>query len=1475
MTYFDLLKNVTRRTRFLLVFLMSLIGLSAAAGTYYADLNVAVNPADLDEGDKVVMCHVNSKAFVGYDGSKEQTTTHVKTSDQNEANAFVYTVKKNGYNNVALTNTNGNGYGPQIEYWSGNFHYSWSKSPSSFTVESTGGTTRLYVTAGLATGYLSRTDKGTGYSDSKNTSTDWKFYKVYEFDKPTLVLPVTGSKIDFADPGLDASITSALTVKGVLLTKNLTVSVTGEGFSIDRTSISAADANSDNGAIVNVTFKGSEYRSYSGTLTITNEEGISASVKLSAKLVNPDDILPTSHNQLKAWKVNTGAQEVGYIGLGNKNQLLASACVSISSAEIPAITYRLFGNTEYLSAVGVYARKRDTYVDYIPDGNYAKFENTFAHLFDYRNPEKNCGAIFLGFTHDVPAAGKNASFTSNVKLEAGEYVIYLVANTKTADEIGGIDKLPLIGGSSANFTHVGGVIKTVICGTATSTIESVNNYSQEGGGRVIVPKFELLYAPKYGQFATSVEYSKYYRIPAITRASDGTLVALSDARKNHIHDVTNNIDVVSRRSVDNGKTWSDYVVIFQGSAEGTDCYNWKGYGDAAVASFPNGTVMATAIHGFGLGNDGNNPSNSKKDPGSDVVWKVSRDNGKTWSYEYTLSRDLYGGMRGNISPGNICVAKSGILKGKAVAALRTSKFPNNGYNFQSAISRIYCMVYDPDDNSWTKVALNGTGYIYDGELLDEAQFLEVGENDFILSVRYTKDGDARKFYRVHINSATSATATAVSQTGMKLKGGCNGDLITYKAKNGAEYILHTVPKDMVYGSDNCRTSLSAYYTTTSTSGALNWTRSLDLFDPFDNTVGGEAKSGLGAIDETAQYSSLAIQEDGTIGVLLEAYPLAIRHKDTDNSSYKRHWGDWVMGQYYINLRIGDLIPNAEQPEPVKIDAPAISPNSATFNSVDATDRPEITISHNNYETYAGTYNTTDSKVNTNYEVEYFDAEGKLVARANIASFDVASQSLTWEQVWKSLVKVGTTETYTADPTLNNKSTSVRVSAYCVWNNDDQVVSAKATQIYTFDTPVRLIKVVGLPTSGASTTTLATQGNSVGSDVWLTVGLDKHVHLNAPAKYPYSFVGFYYEYPHGTAEGNQVPLSEKLSYTKISGMEHQIMFDVPSVEQVSDNYSDGGVQGLVIYAVYKVEAGFLTRVNTQYNNGVAGGNTFDSQYSYWTPAPEYQSLIESTRGGELQSSTLDITTPENQDNTHIGGTGNAFNGGLTYPSKLNYGLDAYVTVVPDAKAAENLNAIVRVKKNGAYLSDYYVVNSYAQALYGDIVSPAKGCKGVLRWYGFSDGVLCPKTVGMISYEVGTNQKPKTTARRRIEGGPGANGGYGAWYRVNTDIAFVGICKKAEAFDGTVEVEVYLVNNDITSVDQLNSKNCYIAKVTHNIVLNNDPDHATGVEDVNAEKTVAGVVYYNLLGAASDRPFEGVNVVVTTYTDGTKSSKKIIK
>lgn len=1164
----------------------------------------------------------------------------------------------------------------------------------------------------------------------------------------------------------------------------------------------------------------------------------------------------TVHNQLKAWTDNAGYQEVGYIGLGNKNQVLASAYVSVSAGEIPTITYRLFGHTEYLSAVGVYARKRDQGKDYTSDKSaYGSFENTFAHIFDPRYPEKNCGAIFLGFTNELPQVGVDATFTSNVKLDAGDYVIYLVANTRTAEEIGGIDKLPLIGGSAANFTHVGGVIKEV----TNRNINTVNNYAGVGGGRVIVPQFKLLYAPKYGKFPSSEEYSKYYRIPAITRASDGTLVALSDARKNHIHDVSNNIDIVSRRSSDNGKTWSDYIVIFQGSeAGGAGCKYWNGYGDGAVASFSNGTVIATAIHGFGL-------SGGTSDAASDVVWKVSRDNGKSWSSEFVMNKDLYDGYRGNISPGNICVGKEGHLKGKALVGLRTSTSPNNGYSVSETKNRVYCMTYDPDKNAWTNVKVGESKYIRDNiENLDETQFVQTGENEYLMSARYYGTG-FRKFYRLTFTSETTATVTEVSQSGMTLAGGCNGDLINYTTANQGTYVIHTIPKDWAHDGDNARTSLTAYYTKASASDRLDWTRSLDLFDPFDNTNGGEKKSGIGALDESAQYSSLSMQEDGTIAVLMEAYPYAIRHMDGDknNNTAATHWGDWVMGQYYINLRIGDLIPGAEQPVAQVIDAPVISPKSSTYDSYVTTDRPEITISHKNYVNHSDLYNETDAKVNTLYDFEFFDAEGVLQKEASIGNFQTESQSFTWEQVWTALG-------YDSDPAYLKKGWYLRVSAYCVSAADQLVISKKDVKIYTFANPVRNIKVIGLPTSGASKTELSTQGNTVGSEVWLTVGVGQEVHLNAPALYPFTFKGFYYEYKMNGAEDEQVKLSQKLTYNKVSGMEHQITFTVPSVAALADNHNDEDGKGLVIYAVYNVEAGFSTRVNTQYNNGLNSSGIYESQYSYWTPSTDTQHVerIQGAKGGNQQDKDLVIPVAENQNNTHIGGTGNAADGGLTYPQALNYGLDAYVTLVPDSRAAKYLNAIIRVKKDDAYLQNYYVVNGANQALYGNITSAFNGCLGVVNWYAHSGGEFYPKAVGMKTYEVGS--KPKATSARRsiVEGG--ANG---AWYKVDSDISFAGICEKAETFDGVVTVEIYLVNGDVTSVNELSNSNYYITKVSHTIVQ--DPKLSTGVEDVDAEKTVAGVTYYNLLGVSSDRPFEGVNVVVTTYTDGTKSSKKIVK
>lgn len=52
-------------------------------------------------------------------------------------------------------------------------------------------------------------------------------------------------------------------------------------------------------------------------------------------------------------------------------------------------------------------------------------------------------------------------------------------------------------------------------------------------------------------------------------------------------------------------------------------------------------------------------------------------------------------------------------------------------------------------------------------------------------------------------------------------------------------------------------------------------------------------------------------------------------------------------------------------------------------------------------------------------------------------------------------------------------------------------------------------------------------------------------------------------------------------------------------------------------------------------------------------------------------------------------------------------------------------------------------------------------------------------------------------------------------------------------------------------------------------------ATGVNDVNSAKEVKGVSYFNMMGVESAQPFDGVNIMVTTYTDGTQSATKLLR
>ena len=59
------------------------------------------------------------------------------------------------------------------------------------------------------------------------------------------------------------------------------------------------------------------------------------------------------------------------------------------------------------------------------------------------------------------------------------------------------------------------------------------------------------------------------------------------------------------------------------------------------------------------------------------------------------------------------------------------------------------------------------------------------------------------------------------------------------------------------------------------------------------------------------------------------------------------------------------------------------------------------------------------------------------------------------------------------------------------------------------------------------------------------------------------------------------------------------------------------------------------------------------------------------------------------------------------------------------------------------------------------------------------------------------------------------------------------------------------------------------------IGNNGDVPTAIETLMAEGNVANVMYVNMSGLTSDRPFRGINIAVVTFTDGTTQTIKLVK
>lgn len=91
------------------------------------------------------------------------------------------------------------------------------------------------------------------------------------------------------------------------------------------------------------------------------------------------------------------------------------------------------------------------------------------------------------------------------------------------------------------------------------------------------------------------------------------------------------------------------------------------------------------------------------------------------------------------------------------------------------------------------------------------------------------------------------------------------------------------------------------------------------------------------------------------------------------------------------------------------------------------------------------------------------------------------------------------------------------------------------------------------------------------------------------------------------------------------------------------------------------------------------------------------------------------------------------------------------------------------------------------------------------------------------------------------------------------------KANDDFDA-MKAEVKLVNVVLAT----NHQESFLANDATAKINNN-----TGIEQILSDKEIDHVRYINVAGQESDMPFDGVNIMVTTYTDGTTTTVKVIK
>lgn len=467
----------------------------------------------------------------------------------------------------------------------------------------------------------------------------------------------------------------------------------------------------------------------------------------------------------------TVTQDINFSGRGNNNEEILKLVVTpggTSAVGLKELTLNMNGTTD------------------ITDVDSIKIFSTGSlSKFDPRKPV----ATLIGKV--VPAAG-NITIPLSGSLNLNANYLWITYKVKeTAKE--------------------GNKIDAALVSLTTNNETVTPADGNPSGSRTILLRRTLIYGP--GDYN-----SVSYRIPAITTAADGSLVVLTDKRKNGSGDLPANIDVVANRSTDGGKTWSAPVTVALGTSSST------GFGDAAIIKANNGKLITLFVGGPGFF------SSTAFVPIRSYI-STSTDNGVTWTAPRDITSQIYGAgcadpvratwLGSFFGSGHQLALRSGRLM--AVIAVR-----------EPSVSGIqnYAVYSDDEGETWSvsNRALSGG---------DEAKVVELNDGSILMSVRTSGN-------RLWTKSTDGGVNWGAKNSWPEIWGNaCDADIVRYTSTldgYNKNRILHTLPN---------------------ASGRTNVT----MWVSYDEGTTWPVKRSIAA-GESA-YSSVTILPDGTIGVYLE------------------------------------------------------------------------------------------------------------------------------------------------------------------------------------------------------------------------------------------------------------------------------------------------------------------------------------------------------------------------------------------------------------------------------------------------------------------------------------------------------------------------------------------------------------------------------------------------------------------------------